>query len=145
MGAIRAFFSKIRALFLWFSKKGRGGLPPSPPLSPNCAPAVIWQLFAITMKWGLELYEHIQCRTVSKAIMLITKLRNQFLKKRTLDVKNKFNKLRNICVSLVRKAKQNYYKNLDLKSIGDNKDFWAVVKPLSSDKIKAVENIFLDR
>ena len=53
--------------------------------------------------------------------------------------------LRNICVSLVRKAKQNYYKNLDLKSIGDNKDFWAVVKPLSSDKIKAVENIFLDR
>ena len=77
--------------------------------------------------------------------MLITKLRNQLLKKRTLDVKNKFNKLRNICVSLVRKAKQNYYKNLDLKSIGDNKDFWAVVKPLSSDKIKAVENIFLNR
>ena len=75
--------------------------------------------------------------------MLITKLRNQFLKKRTFDVKNKFNKLRNICVSLVRKAKQNYYKDLDLKNIGDNKDFWAVVK--SSDKIKAVENIFLDR
>ena len=33
MDAMRAFFSKIRALFL-FSKKGKGGLPPPTPLHP---------------------------------------------------------------------------------------------------------------
>ena len=43
---------------------------------------------------------------ISKAIMLRTKLRNQFLKKRTLEARTKYNKQSNICVSLVKKAKQ---------------------------------------
>ena len=76
--------------------------------------------------------------------MLRTKLRNQFLKKRTLVAKTKHNKKRNICVSLVKKAKRNYYEILDLKSINDNKRFRATVKPLFSNKIKSAENIFLD-
>ena len=53
--------------------------------------------------------------------MLKTRLRNQFLKKRTLKAKMKENNQRNICVSLIKKAKQNYNKNLDLKPINDNK------------------------
>ena len=50
----------------------------------------------------------------------------------------------NICVSLVKKAKCNYYENLDLKDINGNNSnkFWATVKPLFSNKIKSVENIF---
>ena len=83
-------------------------------------------------------------KDLSKAIMLRTKLRNQFLKKRTLQARTKYKKQRNICVSLVKKAKQNYYENLDLKDINDNKKFWATVKPLFSNKIKSAENIFLD-
>ena len=73
--------------------------------------------------------------------MLRTKLRNQFLKKRTLEKKTKYNKQRNICVSPVKKAKRIYYENLDLKDIKDNKTFQATVKPLFSNKIKPVENI----
>ena len=46
-------------------------------------------------------------------MMLRTKLRNQFLKKRTLEARTKYNWQRNICVSLVKNAKRNYYKNLD--------------------------------
>ena len=77
------------------------------------------------------------------AIMLRTKLRNQFLKKRrTLEARTKHNKQRNICVSLVKKAKRTYYENLDSKDINDNKKFWATVKPLFSNKIKSAENIF---
>ena len=79
-------------------------------------------------------------KDVSKAIMLRTKLRNQFLKKRTLDARTKYNKQRNIFVSLVKKAKRNYYENLDLKDINDNKKFWATVKPLFSNKIKGEMN-----
>ena len=83
-------------------------------------------------------------KDVSKAIMLRTKLRNQFLKMKTLEARTKYNRQRNICVSLVKKAKRNYYKNLDLKDINDNKNFWATVKPLFSNKIKPVETTLLD-
>ena len=76
-------------------------------------------------------------KEVSKAIMLRTKLRNKFFKKKTLESRAKYNKQRNICVSLIKKAKQNYYENLDLKDINDNKQFWATVKPLFSNKIKS--------
>ena len=53
-------------------------------------------------------------KEVSKAIMLRNKLRDQFLKKRALEARTKYNKQRNICVSFVKKVKQNYYENLDL-------------------------------
>ena len=83
-------------------------------------------------------------KDVSKAIMLRTKQRNQFLNKKTLGTRTKYNKQRNICVNLVKKAKRNHYENSDLKDINDNKKFWAIVKPLFSNKIKSAENIFLD-
>ena len=80
----------------------------------------------------------------SKVILLRTKLRNRFLRKKTLKVRTKYNNQMNICVSLVKKAKCNYYENLDLKDINGNNGnkFWATVKPLFSNKIKSVENIF---
>ena len=40
-----------------------------------------------------------------------------------------------ICVALVRRAKQQYFSNLDLNLIADNKKFWKTVKPFFSDKI----------
>ena len=83
-------------------------------------------------------------KDVSKAIMLRTKLRNQFLKKTTLEARIKYNKQMNICASLVKKAKRNYYENLDLNDINDNKKFWATVTPLFSNKMKSADNIFLD-
>ena len=83
-------------------------------------------------------------KELSKAIMRRTKLRNQFLKKRTSEAKLKYNKQRNLCVNLLRKAKRNHYENLDLKDVDDNKKFWTTVKPLFCSKIKSVESITLD-
>ena len=82
-------------------------------------------------------------KELSKAIMLRTKFGHQFLDMKTPEVKAKCNKQRNVCVSLTRKAKRNYYESLDLNNICDNKIFWATVKPLFSNKIKSVENIVL--
>ena len=45
-------------------------------------------------------------KEVNKAIMLRTKLRNKFLKKKTLESRAKYNKQRNICVSLIKKQKE---------------------------------------
>ena len=50
-----------------------------------------------------------------KAIMLRTRFRHQFLKMKTSEAKAKYNKQRNICVSLPGKAKRNYYESLDLR------------------------------
>ena len=76
--------------------------------------------------------------------MLRTKLRHQFLKKKTLEARNKYNKQKNTCVSVVKKAKRKYYENLDLKDINDNKKFWAKVKPLFSNKKSQQKTFFLD-
>ena len=51
----------------------------------------------------------------SKAITLISKLRNQLLKTKTQESKMKYNKQRHLCVSITRKPKRIYYENLDLK------------------------------
>ena len=75
--------------------------------------------------------------------MLRTKLTNKFLQKKTLVSSAKYNKHRNISVSIIKKAKRNHYKNLDLKHINNNKKFWASVKPLFSNKIKPAEDIHL--
>ena len=47
-------------------------------------------------------------RTFIKEIMKRIKSRNSFLKNRTEENRKKYTKHRNFCVSLLRKAKQNY-------------------------------------
>ena len=47
-------------------------------------------------------------------------------------------KQRNYCVSLLRKTKKDYYRNLDPKKVADNRRFWRTVKPFFSNK--SIEN-----
>ena len=82
-------------------------------------------------------------KTLSKAIMLRTKLRNKFLKNRSNENKKNYVKQRNHCVSLLRKTKREYYSNLNEKNICDSKTFWKTVKPILSKKIKSNERITL--
>ena len=62
-----------------------------------------------------------------------TELCNKFFKHKTDESRQAFVKQRN-CVSLLRKSKRNYYSNLNVKDITDNKKFWKTIKPLFSDK-----------
>ena len=82
-------------------------------------------------------------KTLSKAIMDRSRLRNKFLKNQTDENKRNYTKQRNYCVSLLRKSKHDYFSNLDVKKITDNKSFWKAVKPLLSDKIVSTEKIAL--
>ena len=54
-----------------------------------------------------------------------------------------FKKQRNKCVKLLRKAKNDYYGNLNLKLLTDNRKCWRTVKPLFSDKIQTSTAITL--
>ena len=82
-------------------------------------------------------------KELSKEIMKRSRLRNYFLRKKTEENCKLFVKQRNKCVSLLKKAKKEYYQNLDEKNVIDNKKFWKTVKPLLSDKSVSREKINL--
>ena len=55
----------------------------------------------------------------------------------------RYKKQRNICVSLLRKAKRNHFEDLSIADVTNNKKFWKRVKPLFGNKIKGNPNIAL--
>ena len=75
--------------------------------------------------------------------MVRAKLRNIFLKNRSDKNKINYNKQRNLCVTLLRKSKREYYQNLSAENVCDNKKFWKVVRPLLPNKIMSSEKITL--
>ena len=58
-----------------------------------------------------------------------SRLRNKFLKTRSNEDKKTCDTQRNYCLKLVRKAKKDYYNNLDHENVADNKAFWKSIKP----------------
>ena len=72
-----------------------------------------------------------------------SRLRNKFLRERTKESKVAYNKQRNICVSLLRKSKRDYFANLDTKIMKGNRKFWKTVNPLFSGKCYSKESISL--
>ena len=82
-------------------------------------------------------------KTLPKAILQRSKLRNIFLKNRTEENRNNYAKQRNLCVTLLRKSKREFYGNLNEKKLCDNKKFWGVVKPVLSNKVVSNEKITL--
>ena len=72
-----------------------------------------------------------------------SKLHNLYLKVRSDENKIRYKKQRNICVSLVRKAKRKHYEDLSIADVTDNKKFWKRVKPLFGNKIKGNPNTSL--
>ena len=80
-------------------------------------------------------------KTLSKAVMHRTRFRNKYLRNKTDENKRKSKKQRNYCVSLLRKTKREYYSNLDVKNITDNKTFWKTVKRFLSDKVTSTQKI----
>ena len=81
-------------------------------------------------------------KSLSKAIIVRTRLRHIFLKNRSEENKINYNKQRNVCVTLLEKSRRQYYQNPSEENVCDNKKFWKVVKPLLSNKIKVLNNFF---
>ena len=71
---------------------------------------------------------------ITKAIMKRTRLRKNYLKNKCDANRKAYNVQRNLCVSLVRKAKLDYYNKLNHKEVSNNKTFWKTVKPFFTDK-----------
>ena len=63
------------------------------------------------------------------------RLRNKFLSTKSDIDRKAYNKQRNYVVSLLRNDKKNFYSNLDIEVVTDNRTFWKTVKPLLSEKV----------
>ena len=73
-------------------------------------------------------------KTLSKAIMTRSRLKNKFHKNPSDTNKCRYKQQRNYCVNLTRRIKKNYYSNIDINKVNDNKKFWDTIKPCFSDK-----------
>ena len=49
----------------------------------------------------------------------------------------------NNCVNLLRKSKKQYFNNIDVKNITNNKKFWKTIRPKFSNKCKTTNTIIL--
>ena len=68
-------------------------------------------------------------KELRQAIMKRSKLRNYYLKHRSEKNRLAYKKQRNFFVTLLRKKKADYFNNLDLKLVRDNKVFWKTISP----------------
>ena len=82
-------------------------------------------------------------QTVKEGYNERSKLRNGFLKDRHDASQSAYRKQHNLCVTLLPKAKIQYFLNLEPKLISDNKKFWKSAKPVFSDKTTVKEIINL--
>ena len=80
-----------------------------------------------------------------KEIMVRSKLRNEFNKSRMPENWKKYKQQRNKCLSILKGTKTSYFNNLNPKVITGNKKFCSAVKPLFSDKSKAMNTIHLNK
>ena len=82
-------------------------------------------------------------RELSKVIMKRSKLRDRFLKEKSEVSRKAYTIQRNYCLNLLWKTNREYFANIKINNIADNKKFWQTVKPLFSDKRNHRETINL--
>ena len=73
-------------------------------------------------------------KELQKAIMKRSRLKNRYNKNHNYENWYLYKKQTNFWVSLLRKTKRNYFKNVKIQDITDNKKFWKTIRPYFSDK-----------
>ena len=66
------------------------------------------------------------------AIMLRSRLKNNFNKQRSDENWDNYKKQINFCVKLLCQTKEKYFSDINVKSISNNKNFWKTIKPFNS-------------
>ena len=82
-------------------------------------------------------------KTLRKAIMKRSKLRNKFNKERNIENWSEYKRQRNLCSNLLKESKKCHFNNLNVKDVTENKQFWKTIKPFFTEKNKTTNNIIL--
>ena len=72
-------------------------------------------------------------KTLCKAIMFRSQLKNK-VKSRNNEEWSNYKKQENFCTNLLKKSKQNYFGQLDIKHLNDSRKFWKITKPFSGQR-----------
>ena len=81
-------------------------------------------------------------KSLRKAIMLRSQLKKKFNNNKSEENSKKYKQQRNYCLKLLRKTKMEYFQNMDVNKVNDNKMFWKTMKPRFSNKCKTANNYF---
>ena len=73
-------------------------------------------------------------KALREAITHRSKLKNIYNKKMDRVNWENYKKQRNFCVTLLRRTKKEYFQNLNVKYLSDNKKFWKTIKPYFSNR-----------
>ena len=73
-------------------------------------------------------------KQLKKAIITRFRLLNKYRKDKSAGNLFAFKRQRKFCVKLLRKSKKDFYNNLNVKRITDNRKFWQTVKVNFTDK-----------
>ena len=82
-------------------------------------------------------------KSLRKAIILRSRLKNNFNKKRSDENWDNYKKQRNFCVKLLHQTTEKYFSDINVKSISDNKNLWKTIKPFFSNKGLNTNNMML--
>ena len=82
-------------------------------------------------------------KTLHKAIMKRSKLRNEFNEERNFENWSEYKHQRNLCPNLLKQSKKRHFNNLNVNDVTENKKFWKTVKPFLTEKNKTTNNIIL--
>ena len=82
-------------------------------------------------------------KSLGKAIMLRSRLKNNFNEQRSDENWDNYKKQRNFCVKLFRQTKEKYFSDINVKSISGNKKFWKTIKPFFSNRGQNTSNMML--
>ena len=82
-------------------------------------------------------------KQLRKAIITRTRLLNKLRKFNCPENQLAYKRQRNYCAKLLKRSKKDFYNNLNVKKVTDNKHFWKTIKPNFTDKILRDEKIVL--
>ena len=82
-------------------------------------------------------------KQLRKAIMRRSCLLNKLRKFNCPENQLAYKRQRNYCVKLLKRSKIDFYNNLNVKKVTDNKHFWKTIKPNFTDKVLKDERIVL--
>ena len=82
-------------------------------------------------------------KKINKEIMQRSRLRNQFLNKKSDTDRKAYNEKCNLSVNLIRSEKKIFFNNINTSDITENKTFWKTLKPFFTNKIKTKSIITL--
>ena len=74
-------------------------------------------------------------KALRKAIMARSRLKNAYLKTGNSKNWENYKKQRNFCTDLLKKTRSEYFRNLNIKDLNDDKKFWKRIKPFFRMKV----------